>query len=146
MPITSRQMATNIAHVPEFTFGDGGTVNVSYTPSRMTEGTLDTIEAIGKDMNRSMKDFTHILNEILVFLVVDWDVYDVFDADHPEKNIKTPIDDEHLRTLSIEFRVELLNHIVDHYHPNAIGPTQNESGPSSRTPMESVMEPRLGAS
>jgi len=140
MPITTRQMATDVAKVPEFTYGDG-TVNLTYAPSRLTEGVLETIQAIGDDMTRPLGEYTHIMNQVIMQLVTDWDLFQ-----DDEMRVKMPIDDEHLRELPILFRAEIINKIMDHFSPNATGATQSESAPLSSTAMESVMEPRLGAS
>jgi hypothetical protein len=140
MPITTKQLSTDVAKVPEFTYG-GGTVNISYAPSRLTEDVLGTVQEIGGDMTRPLAEYTHIMNEILLKLLVDWDLYE-----DEEFTIKQPIDEAHLKETPILFRAELINRIVGAFAPNAIGATQSESAPSSRTPMESVMEPRLGAS
>ena len=140
MPITTKQLSTDVAKVPEFAYGDG-TVNISYAPSRLTEDVLETIQSIGGDDTRPLGEYTHIMNKTLMKLLVDWDLYE-----DDEYTVKQPIDDAHLRGTPIMFRAEMLNRIVDAFSPNATGATPNESAPLSSTALESVMEPRLGAS
>jgi hypothetical protein len=130
MPITTKQMSTDVAPVPEFAYGDG-TVNISFAPSRLTEDVLETIQSIGDDGSRPLGEYTHIMNETLMKLLVDWDLYE-----DEEYTIKQPIDEAHLRGTPIMFRAEMLNRIVEAFSPNATGATQDASAPSSSTPKE----------
>lgn len=131
MPITIKQMATDVAHVPEFAYGDG-TVNISYTPSRLTEATLQTIQSLDTSSGdpaarqRPLDEYTKIMNGVIMELVTDWDIYE--DA---ENTIKTPIDEAHLREMPVLFRAAILNRIIEAFSPNVIG--ASESAPSSST-------------
>jgi hypothetical protein len=128
MPITTKQMSTDVAKVPEFPYGDG-TVNISFAPSRITEGVLETVQSMKSD--RPLSEYTHIMNDVLALLIVDWDLYE-----DEEYTIKKPIDIEHLRETPIMFRAEMLNRIVEAFSPNATGTMTTENAPSLSTPKE----------
>jgi hypothetical protein len=125
MPITTKQMSTDVAKVPEFSYGDG-TVNISYAPSRLTEATLETIQSLGVDNQRPLSEYTHVMNRVIADLVVSWDLFEDDDM-----QISTPIDEAHLRELPVMFRAEILNRIIEAFSPNATGATQSANAPSS---------------
>jgi hypothetical protein len=139
MPITTRQMATDIAKVPEFAYGDG-TVNISYAPSRITEATLETIQSLDSNDQRPLSEYTHIMNGVIIELVTDWDVYE-----DDAQTVKTPIDDAHLRELPVFFRAAILNRIMEAFSPNETGATTTNVQSSPTIPT-SATEPPLAAS
>jgi hypothetical protein len=140
MPITTKQMSTDVAKVPEFTYGDG-TVNISFAPSRLTEAVLETIQSLGDNSDRPLNEYTQIMNQVISDLVVDWDLYE-----DDAMTVKIPRDEEHLRDLPIMFRAEILTQIVNAFSPNEIGATLSESAPSSSTTLMSATEPPSPAS
>jgi hypothetical protein len=135
MPITTRQMATDIAHVPEFAYGDG-TVNISYAPSRITEATLETIQSLDNSDTRPLNEYTHIMNGVIIELVTDWDVYE-----DDAQTVKTPIDEAHLRELPVFFRAAILNRIMEAFSPNEIGATVTNAPLSNTTQTLATVQP-----
>ena len=125
MPITIAQMATDVAQVSlEYA---GQTVNISYSPSSLTEKVYADMQEWGNKAPDDIVKNLEALNNVIVAMVKDWDVYE-----DEAQTTKVPIDAEHLSMLPIFFRAAVLGAIAEHFSPNATAvPTLATVPPSS---------------
>lgn len=112
MPITLTQLAGNTASIT-LTVGED-TVTVDYYPGKVTEKTFALAASFSDltDLDSIQASFTS-LNELLVSLIKDWDVYE-----DDASTQKFPLVVDRMSEIPYMFRVNLLTSILGDIRPN----------------------------
>jgi hypothetical protein len=115
MPISLSRIAANTAHV---TFAwDQDNITIIYRPGRVTEKIFAELEAFNHLNADSLMESFASLNDILVRLIVSWDVYE---DDAQEQMF--PLAPDRLRELPVLFRMEVLKAIMSDMRPEDVAP------------------------
>jgi len=113
MPITLSQIAKNTATFTMPYGNDGGTVEITYYPSRLTEKTYADAKILSDPTQNDLDENFTAINDVLCQLMKSWDVMD-------DDGTPFPIDKEQLKRLPWEFRLTVFYAIIADMKPKNV--------------------------
>lgn len=124
MPVTLSKIASNQASVT-LHYGEDS-VTVEYYPGRVTERVMAQLQSFSKMDESNLVEGFHAFNETLIHLIKSWDVYE-----DDAQTTMFPLDVERFADLPIQFRMSVLNAIMEDIRPkNVAEPQSPETSPT----------------
>jgi hypothetical protein len=121
MPISIKKLLTNTSVA---TFGEGeNAAHITYYPARINETIFARLEALSsKESGKKIDEQFADINETLVFLIKEWDIYE-----DEEAGVLFPLDAKKLKEMPPVLRMAIIGAIMEDFRPEALMAPQTQN-------------------